>query len=220
MRRTRILLAISFASVAFSVALLAQVSGTARDAAVTAIVDGDTVWVAFGDGDARVQVRVHGIDAPERAQPFGREAADFASRTLLHKRVVIVTRGIDRHDRVVAAITVDGEDFAGLLVSRGFAWHDTRFAPRDFALAMAERAAREARRGLWTAASPQAPWDFRRAEPRPSSREPVAYKGNRSSRVFHAPGCLDYDCHNCTIALSSIDDARSRGFRPHAACVR
>lgn len=218
MRRTRILIGASLASVAFSVALLAQVSGTARDVAVTAIVDGDTLWVALDD--ARVQVRVHGIDAPERAQPFGSEAADFTSRTLLHKRVVIERRGRDRHDRVVAAIAVDGRDFAELLVSRGFAWHDTRFAPRNFQLASAERAARDARRGLWAAPSPQAPWDFRRADPRQSSRDPVAFRGNRSSRVFHAPGCLDYDCANCTIALASIDDARSHGFRPHAACVR
>jgi endonuclease YncB( thermonuclease family) len=176
------------------------------------------VWIAL-DG-ARVQVRVHGIDAPERAQPFGREAADFASRTLLNKRVAIARRGVDRHDRVVAAIAVDGRDFAELLVGQGYAWHDTRFAPRDLHLAMAERAARDARRGLWAASSPQAPWDFRRAAPPESSRAPVAFKGNRGSRVFHAPGCLDYDCANCTVALESIDDARARGFRPHAACVR
>lgn len=199
-------------------ALLAQVSGTAREVAVTAIVDGDTVWVE-GDG-RRVQVRVHGIDAPERPQPFGGEAADFAALTLLRKRVVLAPRGTDRHDRLVAAIAIDGRDFAEMLVRRGFAWHDTRFAPRDLALAEAERAARDARRGLWAAPAPQAPWDFRRAEPRPSSRDRTAYRGNRTSQVFHAPGCLDYDCANCTIALDSIDDARARGFRPHAACVR
>ena len=218
MRRTRILLTTSLVGLAFSAALLAQVAGTAREVAVTAIVDGDTVWVERAG--ERVQVRVHGIDAPERPQPFGSEASAFASRTLLHKRVLIAPRGTDRHDRLVAAITIDGRDFAELLVSRGFAWHDTRFAPRAFELAMAERAARDARRGLWSAPSPQAPWDFRRAEPRQSSREPVAYRGNRNSRVFHAPGCLDYGCASCTIPLASIDDARSRGFRPHAACVR
>lgn len=199
-------------------ALLGQVAGTAREVDVVGIVDGDTVWIER-DG-ARVQVRVHGVDAPERPQAFGSEAADFAARTLLRKRVTMTARGTDRHDRVVAAISVDGRDFAELIVSRGFAWHDTRFAPRAFALAMAERAARESRRGLWAGPSPQPPWEFRRSEPRQSSREPVAFRGNRNSRVFHAPGCVDYDCANCTVALGSIDDARSRGFRPHAACVR
>lgn len=218
MRGTRFLLAVPVALIALPAAPLAQVAGTAVEVAVVQVTDGDTVWVSAAAG--RVQVRIHGVDAPEGPQAYGAEAAAFASRELLGKRVVMTPRGSDRHDRVVASIAVDGRDFGERLVWSGLAWHDTRFAPRDLELAAAERAARAARRGLWAAPSPQPPWEFRAASPRASSAEPAAYRGNRSSRVFHAPGCRDYTCRNCTIAIASIDDARARGFRPHAACVR
>src|SRR5690606_20767020 len=94
-------------------------------------------------------------------------------------------------------------------------------------LALAEQEARKARRGLWAAASPVAPWDFR-ASARSASSPPaspntnpgaVRFHGNRASRIFHAPGCEHYSCANCTVIFTSVEAAREAGFRPHEACV-
>lgn len=49
------------------------------------------------------------------------------------------------------------------------------------------------------------------------------YHGNRSSRVYHAPGCRYYNCKNCTVTLGSKEEAAQNGFRPHSGrggCIR
>ena len=197
---------------------MAQTPAGDRTAVVTAVSDGDTVWVT--QAAERLHVRIYGVDAPEGPQPFGAEAAAFATRMLLGQRVTLVPKGKDQGDRLVAVVTIGGRDFGAMLVGAGYAWHDARFAPRDHRLAQEQQDAREARRGLWSAPAPQAPWDFRRAAPPAQSSVAAAYRGNRNSRVFHAPGCRDYQCPKCTIALDTIDLARAQGFRPHGACVR
>lgn len=218
MRRTRILPCAFLASLAISAIPHAQSSPATVPVTVTRVVDGDTVWADRQGG--QVQVRLHGIDAPEGPQRFGAEAAAFASSLLLGRQAIMTPKDVDRHNRVVARLAVDGRDAAELIVGAGLAWHDTRFAPRDATLAAAERAARDAGRGLWADAAPLPPWEFRRAAPPARSSAEIAYRGNRNSQVFHAPGCRDYDCKNCTVMLGSVDLARARGFRPHAACVR
>jgi hypothetical protein len=63
---------------------------------VSRVVDGDTVHVTDGRG-SRIKVRVLGIDTPEtvdRRKPvqcWGPEATRFATTTLLHKKVTLVT---------------------------------------------------------------------------------------------------------------------------------
>jgi len=48
---------------------------------------------------------------------------------------------------------------------------------------------------------------------------PGPYHGNTSSRIYHAPGCRDYDCAHCTQPFMSRATAEAAGYRPHAACV-
>ena len=218
MSRTLNLLHVFVLAVAVSAAPGAQSRDAEVSATVTAISDGDTVWV--DQAGARLHVRVFGIDAPEGAQAFGSEARAFASTTLLGQRVTMARRGTDVGGRVVARIGIDGRDFGELLVESGLAWHYARYAPKEPRLDALQRAARQARRGLWTDPAPQPPWEFRAAAPPAASSARVAYRGNRGSRVFHAPGCQHYACRNCTVALASVDIARAQGFRPHAACVR
>ena len=46
------------------------------------------------------------------------------------------------------------------------------------------------------------------------------YHGNQNSKVFHAPGCKDYDCKNCVVTFEAIEAATKAGFRPHKSCVQ
>jgi endonuclease YncB( thermonuclease family) len=64
-------------------------------------------------------------------------------------------------------IWLDGEDMNLHMVDRGLAWHYKRYADeqspgdRD-AYAAAEKAAKGARRGLWSDPQPIAPWEWRK----------------------------------------------------------
>lgn len=57
-----------------------------------------------------VDVRVHGINAPELATPEGLKARDFATQALLGKWCVLVFKGADKYGgRHQAEIYYDGE---------------------------------------------------------------------------------------------------------------
>ncbi|TXC65288.1 hypothetical protein FSC37_01695 [Piscinibacter aquaticus] len=89
---------------------------------VTRVSDGDTVWVKPDDAPKRkpVKVRLVGIDAPERCQPWGAEATAALTARVLHERVEVPTRGVDAHGRVLGGLRLaDGSDVAAWMVSQG-----------------------------------------------------------------------------------------------------
>jgi len=47
----------------------------------------------------------------------------------------------------------------------------------------------------------------------------VVYHGNKGSKVFHAPGCKDFNCKNCTEKFASKEDAVKAGYKAHN-CVK
>ncbi len=208
---------------------------------VTSVTDGDTVRVRLDDGRS-ISVRLDGIDAPETSEPFSTAARNAVRVLLFDKRVQVNGTDVDRYDRLVARVVVNGQDSSLELVSAGLACHFTRYSS-DPVLAGAEREARNAGRGFWAAgaqkpacvtnaavtprqavpqtAIPQtsAP---RSAAPRATPRAAIAgpYHGNRNSHVYHAPSCRNYNCPNCTVAFQSAADAERAGFRPAGDCLR
>jgi hypothetical protein len=192
------------------------------------IADGDTIWVSHGGREA--EVRLHGIDCPERDQPFGREAKRFTSDLVRGERVTVRVRDHDDYGRVVGRVFVAGRDVSLALVRAGFAWHYRRYSD-DAELAAAERGARAAGRGLWSRPDPIPPWEFRRAEGRsgggarasgrkaaPSASAAGPYRGNTRSRVFHEPGCRNYRCARCTRVFGTKREALQAGYRPAGCC--
>lgn len=202
-------------------ACLAPVAAQRFAGRVLQVTDGDTVIVARGRG--QVTVRLFGIDAPEGAQPFGREATAMLSQRVLGKVIDVDMKDVDQYGRLVAAISIDSWDIGEELVRAGAAWHYVQYSD-DARMAAAERDARTARRGLWKASSPQPPWTFRSSStPAPlRGQRPVAgaFHGNRDSKVLHAPGCQHYNCKNCTVPFATVAEAKAAGYRPHEACVR
>ena len=132
---------------------------------VVRIVDGDTIVLAT-DG-ARHRVRLAGIDAPERNQPWGDASTRELRRQIAGQEVVVEWSKKDRWKRLIGVIRLDGEDINLLLVERGLAWHFKRYAdeqdPKDRrAYSAAEKAAQGARRGLWSDPEPVPPWEWRK----------------------------------------------------------
>lgn len=127
---------------------------------VVAITDGDTLKVLRTGTEVRV--RLHGIDAPERRQPFGTRARQFAGNLAFGKTVTIIVRDRDRYRRlVVEVILPDGRSLNHELVRSGLAWWYRRYAPTDKTLERLENEARNARRGLWTDRNRVPPWEWR-----------------------------------------------------------
>src|SRR5687768_6666743 len=88
---------------------------------VVAITDGDSIKI-MRDNQA-VVVCLDGIDSPERNQPFGTRAKEFAGPLAFGKVVTVDIKGTDRYKRIIGRIVLDdglvlNED----LLKAGMAW--------------------------------------------------------------------------------------------------
>jgi micrococcal nuclease len=138
-----------------ALAVLLQ-AGAALAHPVVGITDGDTLTLLV---DQRpVKIRIHGIDAPERRQPFGAKSRQSLSELCWGKDATFQKTG-KSWNRVTAHLYCDGVNAGTEQVRRGMAWTEPRYN-RDPALPELQERAREARRGLW-AGEPVAPWEWR-----------------------------------------------------------
>lgn len=132
---------------------------------VIVVFDGDTIaWIDEQSNDT-LRVRLHGVDAPEKAQPFGKEAKTFISDICLGKTVFFDSIDTDIFGRRLGKIiTSEGLELNQELLKNGLAWHFKRYSKRnkDSALyANLEKEAKEQKKGLWTQANPVPPWKYR-----------------------------------------------------------
>jgi endonuclease YncB( thermonuclease family) len=133
---------------------------------VIAVHDGDTVTLLDGR-QVQHRVRIAGIDAPERGQPFGTSARENLARLVHGRRVEAQCHKRDRFGRDVCSVFVEARDVGLEQVRDGLAWWYREYA-REQRLEdranyeAAEGEARSARRGLWRDPNPQAPWAWRR----------------------------------------------------------
>jgi len=134
------------------------------------VSDGDTLTFITTDG-ARLKVRLASIDAPETAhgkarkgQAFGEESGQSLRDMAQGKRAELECFEVDRYQRSVCRVIVDGVDVNAEQVRRGMAWvyRANRRYVRDSSLYAVEEEAKAAKRGLWRATGPVAPWDWRK----------------------------------------------------------
>lgn len=122
------------------------------------VTDGDTVVLRDG-----TRVRLHGIDAPERNQPFGSQAT-AALEYMADRTVYVLEIDTDRYGRLVGQLyhAEEGYDINASMVCAGFAWWYERYARDDKLLQACESEARRDSKGLWADPNPIPPWDWRR----------------------------------------------------------
>ena len=128
---------------------------------VVAVLDGDSLMVL--DGRQQVEVRLHGVDAPEGGQAFGTVCKRTLSNLVFGKTAAVQVVDIDRYKRRVSRLAVDGRDVGLEMIRAGCAWHYRQYSD-DAGYAAAEVEARRARLGLWQDAAPVAPWKHRRTQ--------------------------------------------------------
>lgn len=141
--------------------LLPASAGAAEISGVPKIRDADQVQIGA------TRVRLGGIDAPSTDQlclntkgerwTCGVAARDELVKFAGGKKWTCQTRAVDRRGRTVARCAVDGQDIQKWLVSSGWALAFTRIS-KDYEAD--EKAAREAKAGMWQGAF-IAPWDWR-----------------------------------------------------------
>ena len=145
---------------------------------VIRVADGDTLTVLVG-AQNKIKVRLAGIDAPDRAQPFGERSRQNLARLVAGKTVEVRWHKRDRDGRVVGQVWVVSPDarcqgagcpktldagFAQLTV--GLAWHFKKYAQEQSEedrerYAFAEQEARARKAGLWRDREAVPPWEWR-----------------------------------------------------------
>jgi endonuclease YncB( thermonuclease family) len=133
---------------------------------VVGISDGDTLTL-LDSANVQHKIRLAGIDAPEKKQPFGEKSKRALSDCAYDKPAVIEYEKKDRYGRTVGKVLVDGKDCNMRQISLGMAWHYKKYAGEQPAAdretyASLEQSARMQKRGLWAEQTAMAPWEFRK----------------------------------------------------------
>ena len=137
---------------------------------VTHVSDGDTLWVRPAAGGKPVRIRIDGIDAPEVCQPYGTTSRRALQARLSQQTVTIHAASRDSFGRLLARVTLTptappkakgSVDVGEWLVREGYAW-SYRYRRDAGPYAKQQAVARTARKGLFAAARPEEPREFRK----------------------------------------------------------
>ena len=128
---------------------------------VVRIADGDTLTL-LDASNTQHKIRLHGIDTPERGQPYGNAAREALERLVAGKRIDVNIQDTDRYGRTVGTVYRNGQNVNLIMVQDGWAWWYEHYARNDRQLSRAQRDAKAARRGLWQDSNPVPPWEWRR----------------------------------------------------------
>ena len=82
---------------------------------VERVIDGDTI-VSQGES-----IRLLGINSPERGEDYYEEAKEFLESLILNQTVKLELEGVDKYNRKLAYVFLNGENINIKLVEEGFA---------------------------------------------------------------------------------------------------
>lgn len=143
-----------------------QISAATVQGKVVGVADGDTITVLDAQ-NTQHKIRLQGIDAPEKAQPFGNKSKQSLHEMVHGKQVLVDYQKKDKYGRVVGKVLLNSVDVCLEQVKRGMAWHYKQFANEQSktdqeGYAQAELTAQAQSIGLWKEKSPTPPWLFRK----------------------------------------------------------
>lgn len=126
---------------------------------VVGIADGDTL-TCLTEQKQTIKVRLHAIDAPEKQQAFGQQAKKHLSDLVYNKTVTLNIADTDRYGRSVADIQLGSLNVNQQMVKDGYAWAYQRYGGSRYL--QDEKAARQAKLGLWRDIQPIEPSQWRK----------------------------------------------------------
>lgn len=146
---------------------------------VTSVYDGDTINVQVTnvpEGAKQrypevAKVRLAGIDAPEIAQEYGREAGSLLGWLVGGKQIRIKWVEKDRYGRYIGLImpefgqkvtnSTENGSINAVMLENGLAWHYKAY-DKSLSFSEKESVAKGSLIGLWAAEKPEPPWDYRK----------------------------------------------------------
>jgi endonuclease YncB( thermonuclease family) len=202
--------ATSAAVLLMSTAALTSVAAVGGEIAgrVVTVADGDTLTV-LTNSHKQVRVRLAEIDAPERAQPWGRRAKAALSALVFGRSVRVQTRGTDQYGRVLGRVYIGNEYINAQLVRSGAAWAYRDYLT-DYSLRSLEMEARKQHQGLWSVNDTIVPpWEWRhgavsREITRPSDRS-SGYRCGSKRCCRQMVSCEEARYYMSTCGISSLD---------------
>lgn len=153
---------ILFFTFLLSISVYADFTGT-----VVKVTDGDTINVLEA-GNILHKVRLTGIDAPERSQPYGRKSQQYLADMVAGKQVFVESDKRDRYGRDLGKVMLSGRDINLEQVKAGMAWwyryYKKQQPPDDqMAYEAAEDNAKANKLGLWADPNPINPYEWRKS---------------------------------------------------------
>lgn len=159
--------------IALLLGIALPISADTLEGKVTRALDGEILVVK--KGKLTQAVRLLGVDAPDKGQPYYHEARKSLSK--LAKKKWVTVEWYRRDDEckakqpaecpLLGRVLFDGTDINLEQLKRGFGWHHQahlreQSTPDRTQYMEAEEKARQKRLGLWRQKKPMAPWEFRR----------------------------------------------------------
>jgi endonuclease YncB( thermonuclease family) len=162
-----------FAALLFAFGCIAQAATI--DGKVINVADGDTITI-LDAANQHHRIRINGIDAPEKGQPFGDRSRQSMATMVAGKEVTADCHKTDRYKRQVCKVWVQPSDCASCgktldvghaQIIGGMAWWYREYAkeqtPEDRGrYESAEVEAKARKFGLWGDTSSTAPWEWRK----------------------------------------------------------
>jgi endonuclease YncB( thermonuclease family) len=151
-----------------SILLTFSIEAATLSGKVVGITDGDTITV-LDDSNTQYSIRLAGIDAPEKSQPFGDVSKQSLSDLVYGKQVSVDCSKQELYGRTLGKVIIDGIDVNLEQVKRGLAWFYKKYQNEQplkdrLDYLHAQEDAEKSRIGLWVDSNPVAPWDFRKAK--------------------------------------------------------
>jgi endonuclease YncB( thermonuclease family) len=134
---------------------------------VVHVADGDTITL-LDSKKIQHKIRLSGIDAPEKYQPFADESKKSLSDLVADQNVTVYWDKQDKFSRKLGKVMLNNLDCNLEQISRGMAWHYKKYQNEQSLVdrqtyASAEEEARLNKSGLWIDSEPTSPWEFRTA---------------------------------------------------------
>ncbi len=192
------------------------------DGKVVAVTDGDTIKV-LDSSKVQHKIRLTGIDAPEKGQPFGNASRKHLASLVAGKDVRVESSKTDRYGRVLGKVWVqppDCPDCGKTLdanhtqILSGMAWWYRYYAseqpPKDReSYKSAVNDAKQKKLGLWSESNAIPPWAWRRGK-RTSTTSAVAPSFQCGSKRYcrEMTSCEEAKFHLRVCGQSSLDGDR------------
>jgi len=204
---------------------------------IDSVIEGDSITIISKGKE--VEIRLFGIDTPEKTQAFGQSAKNFTGAMASRGEIRVEPITKDQSGKIVGLVFVNGINLNEQIVSQGFGWVYRQYCKESYCAdwLKIESNAKASQKGLWADANPTPPWEYRKNQRSggegdvlklaaiPSSsvkivpNGPVAYHGSTKDRVFHSAACKDFNCPTCKVNFQSISEALDAGYRPHRECI-